>query len=314
MNAFDKMLNEDTKDNTYNVLKNGCTTSSESESESGFIRMSDLGRGSENTGNGLQGNDGKIGGSVSVTDKDNNNATGNNIIILTGYSSIGGYGGDGAHGRYIGAKAIGGGKAGAAGFKATSGIFRNDKLKQFNGNSGIGGFGRIVKGDDDKTYYIHTSANGGTESVAGSDGQKIDKMPLNSNVGGGRRAYFGSGISEFCSNMKHLYSHRNFTPKYDEWCSDVRKSISKVTNGGKAVEYGCFSGHGGNLDTNDEGNYGTSVSAASIYNYTHIEVDFWSAVIWVGLFVDSDEEWGKVSWTSGETLNGAGGFTPAANA
>ena len=314
MNAFDKMLNEDTKDNTYNVLKNGCTTSSESESESGFIRMSDLGRGSENTGNGLQGNDGKIGGSVSVTDKDNNNATGNNIIILTGYSSIGGYGGDGAHGRYIGAKAIGGGKAGAAGFKATSGIFRNDKLKQFNGNSGIGGFGRIVKGDDDKTYYIHTSANGGTESVAGSDGQKIDKMPLNSNVGGGRRAYFGSGISEFCSNMKHLYSHRNFIPKYDEWCSDVRKSISNVTNGGKAVEYGCFSGHGGNLDTNDEGNYGTSVSAASIYNYTHIEVDFWSAVIWVGLFVDSDEEWGKVSWTSGETLNGAGGFTPAANA
>lgn len=296
-NAFDLSLSG-TKDKSYNVLKNGSTN------KEGIIRISANGKTNSDSGNGLTGNRGKKGGIIE--------SSYGSVVKVEGYSSIGGYGGDGAHGRFV-SNALGGGQAGAAGAKAGSGEFRKTNKDQFRGNSGIGGFGRIeVVSDGD--YKLRTSANGGTETVAGSNGKLIADSTYHSTTSDGVWAFFGSQISNFATNTEiktqyKVYSYAWGCPETESgWQTKVRNSITDNSEG-KAISQsnslrGVFSG---------SGNLGNCRQIENIYNHTTVNLGHFLSLwptfpYWWGNshFV---YDWFKVSWTSGETLNGAGGFT-----
>jgi len=236
--------------------------------------------------NGSDGLIGQLGGNVEIVGETN---TGDNIK-KDGLDSIGGYGGDGAHGFLdIG---LGGGKAGKRGENADGANgFRKEGLKQYNGNSGIGGFGRIVQESD--RFKMYSSGNGGNLSEAGSNGCMRESY----RSGDKFSAYFGATYSSYCNTKDHKYTdHWEWSAKYkgSEWYGTVDNEFGSEMSDTSYLDAGGVSGQGG----------GNSVYAKKIYIYCHIHIRYVAGNIWV-----PDGRSAKYAWTSGEPVNGAGGFS-----
>jgi hypothetical protein len=265
---------------------------------------------------GSPGINGQTGGQVTVASAQTETS---NSILLSGYSSIGGYGGDGANGTYniYSGVALGGGAGGKAGEKGSSGQFReNGDIDQLNGNGGIGGFGRITK--NGSYFAIRTSGNGGSQvTETDEEGNEVTKLISGSNGGwysgmyGGEHfeAYFASRISQLCyqnkSHFSNSYHNWNIATKCHEYYNDDKSvdygyeyALDALVVNGNSKKYGGITGGG-------SAGLGNSVMTTKIYFYSHIHADYYAFKGWKV----NDNCWYRVSWTSGETVNGAGGFT-----
>jgi len=241
----------------------------------------------------LNGKSGTNGGTITLI----GDSTG---IALAGFSSIAGFGGDGAHGRFnLNNVALGGGKAGQAGQNGESLTLRK-AIKQYSGNSGIGGFGRIVKSESrDDMFILYGSANGGTLEVYGSYGQTDDAW--RDGGGKGLDCIFGANINDFCNENTHGY-------KPGDWenFNETEKNINKLLenkNNDYSTKYGS-------LISGNSKNSGNRVCVSKIYTYIDLSCNFRCTRKWQEV---GDNSWYKISWTSGETVNGAGGFTACSN-
>lgn len=246
--------------------------------------------------NAIDGANGKTGGVIEETTT--NSPSG---ISLNGFSSIGGYGGDGAHGRcntisnniYV----IGGSKAGKAGTAGTSdSSLLHADVKQYRGNSGIGGFGRIKSSGT--TYMLYGSANGGTDIDNGSNGTSIGYVVSGKDKV--KECFFGAGTNKYCSSVEPNYNHGWGDDDFGSTIEKINGNLKTVTN------FSSFK-YGGVLSGNSN-NKGTKRNISQLYVY--VDMSFCYRVI------PDNRDLGysyKISWTSGETVNGAGGFTACTN-
>ncbi len=240
---------------------------------------------------------GVAGGTGGIVNCDNNSTS----ICLSGFSSIGGYGGDGAHGTFNGNRTLGGGKAGEAGKEAESGEFRNGKINQYNGNSGIGGFGRIVKNDYNERFSMISSANGGNKYYFGSCGtSSISWKGGKSDMGWD--CFFGAKLSKFCFNKGVNYDNKDYSD-IENTKSAIKGGLTTVINESSKYSFGFMSG------SSDIGN---KVWISQIYTYVDMSIYYGPCGPYA--IKEADKNTYKISWTSGETVNGAGGFTACSNA
>ncbi len=250
---------------------------------------------------GGAGSDGKDGGKIVAT------AVGANGLRLVGRSSIGGYGGDGSHGWFDG-KAYGGGKAGAAGSNGDSKTLHISTLTQYRGNSGIGGFGRIVKVGDGSSvnsgFKLYTSGNGGTESDQGANGSdgSASYTSTFSRTDGRFICLFGAKGNTFCNSTSYGYvEHSGYGNSWNwdsSWLNNINGEFAKFNSSN-------FTSSGGVSSTGK----GNSVYVKKIYVYEHIFAHkYWN---WKNhtYKVQGGDRHAKISWTSGETVNSAGAFT-----
>lgn len=274
---------------SYNVLSDDSTTA--------MVRAEDS---ATEAVNGEDGDPGNVGGSATIEKKEGVSSTPS--FALGGFSSIGGFGGDGAHGRFNNSNiALGGGKGGAAGSAASGTLHKTvESFVQYKGNSGIGGFGRIVNNGEAHDFTLLTSGNGGSDTAAGSNGNSISSP----NHGSSYDCFFAASRSSYAFADGHGFGTRSAwewgrpsdLTLCQEWIDSVRTSSQNFRSD---VD---VRGIGGKTGSNDNGNIR---EISQIYIYSHIRV--YSSI--KNTRVDNAANWRKVSWCSGETVNGAGGFT-----
>ena len=250
-------------------------------------------------------------------------------LIVAGRSAIGGYGGDGANGFFSdNNKAIGGGKAGKAGtgtssyrieqFETIKQTYdKNDlvEIEQFDGNPGVGGFGRIT-GDSYTNFTLYTSGNSGkgTEQ-SGSNGECYTAKKCNAygdqaSYNCGQYAFFGA-LKTNLVDLGSLYmyvgpvkvweiSKINVDKWTEEWINNLLNNNGINTK--DYSEFGGVSGLGGNGIAT-----GVNTHASKIYLYNHAIIleNSWA----VAYHYKTYDNWIQVGWMSGEPVNSAGQIT-----
>lgn len=240
-----------------------------------------------NGGNGINGissfnggdaKNGGNGGSVEVDDSFSG-------YVRAGVAGVGGYGGNGQNGYFTGMRTIGGGKAGKFGSNGVDGTVTGTTkviqtkgkttVKNYSGNSGIGGFGHIIGNT------LYTSAEAGTAEKAGADGYRLTWKSTRSNdvaFGEAKNLQVYNGKCEFPG-------HSWGDPSYDNYIRDLWLP---------------------NIDNDMKTKGSKEIAAEKIYyseqNIYYSDVFFWR---WGNLYKG---RYKKVIWTSGENINSGGNF------
>jgi len=283
-------------------------------------------------GNGANGTNGELRADNRNGDDAKAGGNGGNIevnrtfsgIVRIGTAGVGGYGGNGENGCFNNNTVLGGGGAGRAGQTGSNGtstgvtgLAINESkgtIKNFNGNSGIGGFGRIVG----NTYYssgkagsLANKTENGFEEVRLPNGLMMLKPKVILNTGEGSkgismgnwRVQNGNNIAFGMARNLKIFNNRTEAEGYYEFNNytamnydDILKKhwISRVGNAfEKETTY-----------SSTEKVYYSEQTVISKHDRMYIPSWVWFYWISSG----SVENYQKVIWTSGENINSGGNF------
>lgn len=260
---------------------------------------------SKNNESGSDGVEGGYGGSVS---------TASNTCYRVGHGSIGGYGGNGGNGYFNVNESLGGGGGGAPGTNGTNGTYTittekngttttsstsngdtptntttTSKDKQYGGNGGIGGLGRI-SGDK---YY--TSGGGGGAGGYTSSGS------VSGGGDGGSGTKHDVKISKGTDNKYTAYfDSQNYQVAETKYYDGGAGWDDKVSRALKTVKKDCSCFYGGDA--------GTSESIDKVNSDDEVKGGQTSTKMLYMRIVAAYGKSNKIIWTSGETINSGGSF------
>jgi len=271
------------------------------------------------------GKDGGDGGSISVSE-------GFSGFVKLGIGGQGGYGGNGLHG-YFEEKALGGGGAGRHGASkeiATLTGTANNKIKtrtingkQYSGNGGNGGFGRIVMNN----YY--TSGGGGGLGIVGGAG---DEKTWLYHIGGEDCRQYGlAGTYDYITKMGIGIPEDDYMIRASYRDTYLYKIVTGYEFGGSDFMYGNMKGIYRDYDSlseqklllqteagekQEKGGTSGGVGAGQVVQtkyYTMKVVRFYINGSASRYYMNNSPTYESFAWTSGETINGAGSYRAATN-